>query len=160
MGKYVVAGILLLSIFGAGARWFYGAGVDATELRYANARQEATEADHTQYVAAVAWGSQVSATLAATQREIEVLRSRHDNYARRITGTCPDGLRVLHDAAAEGTDVPESAGQTTGSTATVAASDIGAAIAENYAAFRENAEQLESWITWCKGIKGCAPVSD
>lgn len=153
-----VGGLVLAAALAAGYRWAYGHGHDACARDHDQAVAVAKDQDHAAYVAAVAWGSQVSETLAQSQMQIQSLRKEHDHYARSITGTCPDGLRVLHDASAAGTNISEPASEVAGGTGTVAASAVGEAVAENYAACRENLEQLEAWIRWCRGTPGCDPV--
>lgn len=153
-------GATLLAV-SAIATWGYSTvhanGVAACERKQQVAAATSAAEDHKNYVAAIAWGSQMSTKLAAKQQELKRLKNRHEDAARTIPGTCPDGLRVLHDAAAAGLDIPEPTGQADGTSSTVAASEIGSTIAINYAACQENAERLGAWIEWCQGIKGCAP---
>lgn len=153
MGIPLPALLLVASLAGAVAAWFHGraAGVDACEIEHAAAAAEAQQANYQRYLAAVEWGNRVSAQLAQAQRRSQNLKESHETVARNLDGTCPVGLRVLHDAAALGTDVPDAARASLSSPATVAADWVGATVAENYARARECQAQLNALIAWHEG---------
>jgi hypothetical protein len=114
------------------------------------AAQSAAAAAHARqdYLDAIAKGDALSARLAASQAENQKLRSRHADSARSILGVCPDSLRVLHDAAAAGTELPPASSTLAGQTGLVAASAVAVAVGENYADCREYAERLNALIDW------------
>jgi len=101
------------------------------------AAAKATKEDTDKYLAALAWGNQISAKLAEAQKQINSLRSAHVDYAYSIAGTCPGRLRYLHDAAASGTPLPEAAFGPLAAAQPIDADRVGRAIAENYANARE-----------------------
>lgn len=153
IGIYVA---LLATLIGSG--WWgysavYGRGVTACETKYKLAAAEAATADHTSYLAAVQWGNQVSAALAKAQRRGAALKENYRVFAHDLVGTCPQQLRVLHDAAATGANLPDAAGPPAAATATVAARDLGEAVVDNYARCRGNADQLNALIDWHEGVK-------
>ena len=110
------------------------------------------EADQ-RYRAAIAWGNQISQDLAAKQREVQTLRSQHESAARDLVGTCPVGLRVLHDAAASGRDLSATPHPSLDAPGTVDASHIGAAVAGNYARARACQAQLTALIDFIEAQK-------
>lgn len=125
--------------------------MDACEIEHAAAAAEAQQADHQRYLAAVEWGNQVSAQLAQAQQRIATLKGSHEDFARTLSGTCPVGLRHLHDAAASGKGLSEAARASLGATATVDAGWIGQTVAANYANCRACQEQLNALIDWHAG---------
>lgn len=70
-------------------------------------------------------------------------------YVPANTPDLPAGMRVLHDAAATGTD-PDSLSVATGSTAPrpVPAQDFATTVTENYTGCRRNAADLDAWNAW------------
>jgi len=93
-------------------------------------------------------GNALSMRLTEATRKIDKLKENHHEAAGVISGTCPDGLRVLHDAAATGTYLPDPTGASLGTTKTIEASAIGKAVADNYAAARWCEEHLNTLIDW------------
>lgn len=146
----VLAATALVSSVGA---WLHGRayGESACELEHQAALASAQQQAQQQYESAIAWGNRVSAQLAQAQRRSQSLKEHHETVARNLDGTCPVGLRVLHDAAALGTEVPESARASLTSPATVAADWVGATVAANYARARECQAQLNALIAWHEG---------
>lgn len=123
-------------------------GYDQCRSEVAAKQAAAQSEDHKNYLAAVAWGNQVSASLAQAQRRIADLKGDHENGARVIPGFCPDGLRLLHDAAATGVYLPDPTGASLRTPAVVAASAIGVAVADNYARARDCEARLNALIDW------------
>lgn len=120
--------------------------------RAATAAQVTAQAEAlAQYEAALAWGNQVSAQLAARQREIRTMRNQHADYALSIDGTCPGRLRYLHDAAALGTALPDAARASLAATQPLDAARIAGAVADNYARARDCQAQLTALIEWHEG---------
>lgn len=144
--------IVLLLLFACVQGWalhtFYAKGVQDSEDQHALVAAKAAESDHKNYLAAVEWGNQITVSLMATNRKITDMRTTHETFARGIPGTCPDSLRVLHDAAASGSNLPIPASGSSGPTATFAASAIGSVISKNYAEARQCQAQLNSLIDW------------
>lgn len=109
--------------------------------------------DTARYLAAVDWGNQVSAQLAVRQTEIQTLRSQHAQYALTLDGTCPGRLRLIHDAAALGTTVPDTPIASLAETQPLDADRIASTVAENYARARDCQAQLNALIDWFQGAK-------
>lgn len=120
----------------------------ACEGEHASAALQAQKQDHANYLAAVAWGSQISAQLAQTQRRLNYVKTEYLAYAGGIAGNCPAGLGLLIDAAATGQNLPAAAGAPVDPAAQIAAAAIGTNIAENYARCLANAAQLAALIEW------------
>ena len=145
----------LVAVATAGAIWWgystiWEKGHDACEQEHAAQAAEAAAADHRNYLAAVAWGNQISTQLAATQRQIATLKVHHEDVARILPGMCPDGLRVLHDAAAAGVYLPDASGASLRTPAVIAASAIASAIGDNYGRARDCESRLNALIDWHK----------
>ena len=120
--------------------------------RAATAAQVIAQAEAlAQYEAAIAWGNQVSGQLAHARRHIQSTKESHETAALDLVGTCPVGLRVLHDAAASGDDLPQAARASLAAPGTVAADWVGSALAVNYARARDCQAQLTALIEWHEG---------
>lgn len=130
--------------------YFYGhhAGGTSCERDHQTAALQATQALHAQYVAEKERGDKIAVALQAERRENQRLRGQHADNARLLTGTCPNGLRVLHDAAASGKELSEAAFRTLNQTGTVAASEVAEAVTGNYATARDCQKQLNALIDW------------
>ena len=135
-------------------------GVRALESRgYDRCRGEQSEA-HRQALAAqldatldeIERSNRQAFQLAEARTQNEDLRSHHAKAAFALVGTCPAGLLTLHDAAATGTYLPDPAGRTLATGATVEARPIGEALADNYAHCRDCITRLNGWIDFWNGI--------
>lgn len=150
--------LLLAGAIAGGLAWGYlairGAGVDACNRTHAEAAAQAEAESHQQYLAALAWGEQISEQLAQTQRRLNDTKTEYLAYANGIVGNCPNALGLLADAAARGTTVPKTPGTPADPAAAFSAADIAGNIAENYARCHLNAEQLAALIAWHAGPEG------
>lgn len=88
---------------------------------------------------------------------VQVVRERGKTIVREVpvyvpSDSCdlPAGFRVLHDAAATGSDVPSPAGRT--DAAAVPARDAAATVASNYATCHEISQRLRSLQQWAAGL--------
>jgi hypothetical protein len=145
---YFAAVLVVLSAGWALHRHIDAGGYDRCRDEFALAAAQAEKKDHDDYLAAMAWGNQVSAQLAAAQQRIATLKDDHAEFAYSLAGTCPVSLRYLHDAAASGEDLSDAARASLASPATVDAGWIGSAVSANYARARECAAQLNALIDW------------
>lgn len=100
------------------------------------------------YLAALAWGNQISADLAAKQRQLENLKGEYLSYASAITGNCPESLGVFVASVAAGGPVPTAPRTPPDPSAAIAASVIAANVATNYAIARACQAQLNAVIDW------------
>jgi hypothetical protein len=130
-----------------------GGGYAACERTYQDAALEATQALHAQYIAEMERGNRLASALRQEQRETQRLREQHANHSRLLVGTCPSGVRTLHDAAATGTELSEAAIGALNSTRTVEASSIAEAVTDNYARARDCQNQLNKLIDFIEGQK-------
>ena len=142
----LAVGIAALAV--GGALYIRSGGYSACERDYQAAALEATEQMHAQYIAEVERGDKLAAALQDQRRENQRLRDKHADHARLLVGTCPSGLRTLHDAAASGTELSQAAIGTLNSASTVAASEVAVAVSNNYALARECQDQLNKLIDW------------
>ena len=123
-------------------------GYDRCKDEQQLATAQAERQDHANYVSAVAWGSQVSADLAAKQIEAANLRSENARLSAQLVGTCPLGLRYIADAAATQTHVPNPSGKPFNPPGTVAADIIASNVTDNYARGNDCIRQLNALIDW------------
>jgi uncharacterized protein YhaN len=141
-------------VLAGGSGWAgYTKGYNACERDQKAATADALRQAQENYHAEVERGNTLSNRLAEKQREIRKLKDDHEDYARSIAGTCPDGVRLLHDAAALDQPLPETARSLAGEAGTVAARDLAQAINRNYAACNEYRAQLDALIDWHRGAK-------
>ncbi len=140
--------VAVAAFLGWGAVTLRNSATEQCNQAHAAAQAEAAAADHADYLAAIAWGSQISAQLAQTQRRLNDVKTDYLAYAHGIAGNCPADLGVLIDAAARGKNLPAATGTPADPAATVAAAAVGANIAENYARCLANASQLSALVDW------------
>jgi hypothetical protein len=131
-----------------GALYLRSGGYSACERDHKAAALEAAEQMHATYIAEVERGDKLAVALQDQRRENQRLRDKHADHARLLVGTCPSGLRTLHDAAASGTELSQAAIGTLNSTGTVAASAIAESVTNNYATARDCQDQLNKLIDW------------
>lgn len=146
---------LLAAILLAGWRgvaYLENRGYNRCQGEVALAKGKAEEEGLATYKAAMAWGTQVSTQLAEAQRINADLRVNHGKAASHIPGMCPVGLLNLHDAAAKGAFIPDPTGASLRAPGFIAASAIGDAVADNYAACRDCEDKLRGWIDFWSGI--------
>lgn len=127
-------------------------GYDRCQAEVATAKDKDEAERLTAYKAVLAWGTQVSTQLAEAQRINADLRVNHGKAAAFIPGVCPVGLLNLHDAAAKGAFIPDPTGASLRAPGFIAASAIGDAVADNYAACRDCEDKLRGWIDFWSGI--------
>lgn len=95
------------------------------------------------------------ATRAAKSRIVtRTIIEKVDHYVPNNTPLLPGGWRLLHDAAATGTEVIDPSGV---ATAPVAAATASRSVANNYAECREDKARLEALQTIIKSINGDEP---
>lgn len=147
---HAIGALAVIAVAWWGYSTIWEQGHEASEQEHAAQAAEAAAEDHRNYLAAVAWGNQISTQLAATQRQIATLKDHHEDVARILPGMCPDGLRVLHDAAAAGVYLPDPSGASIRTPAVIAASAIASAIGDNYGRARDCESRLNALIDWHK----------
>jgi len=148
----LLGSLLGLGVLVGGSGWAgYTKGYGACERDHKTTTADALRQVQADYQAEIERGNALSAQLAQKQREIRKLKDDHEDYARAIAGSCPDRVRLLHDAAALGLSLPTTPSTLADETYTVAASDIAQAIARNYATCRDITAQLNALIDWHQG---------
>ena len=147
--------------------WGAMALVDSTratcEGRHALASQQATEAAHTKYLAALEWGNQISKQLAEKQRALNETEKQYLTYANAITGVCDPSFRVFVEYASGAKDrMPETSGTPADSPASKAPADpsgeqvsraLAANIAANYARLDHCVAGFNALIDWHETVK-------
>jgi hypothetical protein len=147
----LVVGISVGVVWGVMA--IRGSGYSACQRDHQAAALEATSALQKQYIAEVERADRLAYELHKEQRENNRLREKNANHSRLLVGTCPSGVRTLHDAAATGTELSEAAIGALNSTRTVEASAIAEAVTDNYARARDCQNQLNKLIDFIEGQK-------
>jgi hypothetical protein len=131
-------------------------GDSRCETRHKAAYDEAAALDFINYKAAVDWGGQISAKLAAAQRQISDFEKERLSRAYSIVGNCPASLGLLVQSASSGNnqDMPSSAGASIDPAATIAASVIGENVAINYSRHEACIKGFNALIDYHKGRDG------
>lgn len=149
---YLAGYLAALVLTWAGVSYLERQGYTQCQAEVAQAKETAQKEANQRYEAALAWGTQVSNTLAEAQRINNDLRVNHARASAAIPGMCPVGLLTLHDSAAAGAFIPDPTGETLRAPGFIAASALGSAIADNYAVCRDCCDRLAGWIEWYRGL--------
>ena len=155
-----IGAALALTVF---AWWGYHTidhrGYSRCQGEYQVAAAKAAADAHTEYLAAVSWGNQISEKLAETQRKLDDNKSEYITYANSITGVCDPSVRMLVQYAS-GAKLPATAGAPAPTASPESTADlayeaavtkaIGLNIAENYARLDQCVAGFSALIEWHK----------
>jgi hypothetical protein len=159
----VASVVACLALAAYGIKQIYDAGYDARQREVDVANAQAQDQAFNDYFDEIERGQQLSARLAATQTKLARVQQRSAVLAARVTGTCPDALRVLVSYASTGaeTPMPEAASALAGETGAVGATapaeadaqPIAENIAVNYARGHACVEKLNALIDFHESVQ-------
>ena len=157
-----IGAVLALSVF---AWWGYHTidhrGYARCDGEYQSAAAKAASDAHTEYLAAISWGNQISAKLAETQRRLDAEKSEYLTYANSITGVCdPSFSLFVEHASGAKTGVPAATGSAADGPSSEKAIElayqaamarlVAVNIAENYARLDQCVTGFSALIEWHK----------
>lgn len=152
--RLAIAGVIAIVLAGAGWKC-YTLGKSVVQAKWDAEKAAAVIAAVESEKKAQATADTVAATVhQAAHRERVVYRTILKESAR-VQGDCPSSpdFRLLHDAAATATELPDRS--TTGTdVAPVAAQDVAETVTENYEACRDSMRRLEALQTIIRSYNG------